>query len=712
MHYSLLQRDDTAIASALSVALGVVVFDNPDSELADLTSSLRRASDRLVQSGALANPSQAVSLSISLFNNGTKPLDPASFGCAARVVQSTDNVGFGRAHNQLMSEAFADGADFYLAINPDGVFHPDALVELMALARRSQGRALIEAAQFPEELPKFFDPLTLDVAWASGCCLVIPAAVFNEVGGFDENFFMFCEDVDLSWRARQAGFAVKHAPRALFRHGPNRPGRDRIRESALLESGRYLATKWPNETFRREVEEKLATTGMPAKTPLEIARSDSAPGIADFEHGFGFAPQRWEMPASIPAHTTLAHADTDNAIDVIVRFHDPAQISRLSRCLFALYGQRHQPLQVMIALQNFDAEARAAVRETVEAFDWSEPRRAPVIHNVEAEGSSDHRARLWNAALEMADARYLAFCDFDDVVYPDGYSYLLHRLQATRAAAAFGSSLHVDCTPMPGFDFAYAKRFLYGKDRYDFFWRNFCPVNSVLFDRARIPTAELRADESQCKAEDYRVFAAIVAKYETDWMSIGTVVSEYWHRTDGSNTVLSHRRDAAAVLEWERELESVRQRWTTLKTSVPIADVVRFAELRAKEPDLLAKLGEKDSAWLAKLGEKESAWLAKLEEEESAWLAKLGEKESAWLAKLGEKESTWLAKLGEKESAWLAKLEEKEFARLAEVDRLNRIKSSLSWQVTRPLREIERWVRRLRRRIKQSGSPDQDARRV
>ena len=76
------------------------------------------------------------------------------------------------------------------------------------------------------------------------------------------------------------------------------------------------------------------------------------------------------------------------------------------------------------------------------------------------------------------------------------------------------------------------------------------------------------------------------------------------------------------------------------------------------------------------------------------------------------KEAAWLAKLEEKESALLATLEEKESARLAQADRLNQNKSSLSWRVTRPLREIERWVRRLRRRINQSGAPDQDARRV
>src|ERR1700688_1212024 len=115
-----------------------------------------------------------------------------------------------------MREAFADGAEFYLALNPDGKLHPDALVEMIAVARRNQGRALIEAAQFPEELPKSFDALTFDTPWASGCCLLVPARIFDSIGGFDENIFLYFEDVDLSWRARAAGYAVKHAPRALI----------------------------------------------------------------------------------------------------------------------------------------------------------------------------------------------------------------------------------------------------------------------------------------------------------------------------------------------------------------------------------------------------------------------------------------------------------------------------------------------------------------
>ena len=129
---------------------------------------------------------------------------------------------------------------------------------------------------------------------------------------------------------------------------------------------------------------------------------------------------------------------------------------------------------------------------------------------------------------------------------------------------------------MRGFDFAYAKSFLEGRDRYDFFVAGFCPPNCVLLDRSRIESADLRADESLSKNEDYRILASIAAKYETDWASIGTPVAEYWQRTDGSNTVLTHHSDPASRGEWIDVSEGSRLYLSKLTTKIPIADVVRM----------------------------------------------------------------------------------------------------------------------------------------
>ncbi len=586
---------------ALSVAIGIVLFNNPADELTELARSLHRAIARLAESEASADPQGGTAVSIRLQDNGDNPVDPVIFGSHARLARSTDNLGFGRAHNLLMREAFADGAEFYLALNPDGKLHPDALIEMIAVARRNQGRALIEAAQFPEELPKSFDALTFDTPWVSGCCLLIPAKIFDSIGGFDENIFLYFEDVDLSWRALAAGYAVKHAPRALIHHSWHRarPGTNHATKRVYLDTARYFAKKWGNEAFVQKMEADLAAHGWDPKPFPKFIPPETDLSIADFSHGLRFAPERWICPTPIPNHAVTVHAEADNTIDIVVRFHDPAQIARLSRCLFSLYGQRHQPIQILLMLHGLADADVATVDRCVDAFDWSPPRRRPIVTNVAVPPTGDHRSLLWNAGVDLGRSRYIGFCDFDDIVYPSGYSYLLHRLQFTGVAAAFASSFHVDCTPMHGFDFAFAKKFIPGNNRYDFFLKNFCPPNSLLLDRSLIDSEDLRADTTLSKHEDYRVFAVVVSKYQTDWASVGTVVAEYIHRTDGSNTVMSHRSDLASWREWGETAAATRRFFDKLTTMVPVNDIARMrdAERRVEAAEAKCALMQKSLSW-------------------------------------------------------------------------------------------------------------------
>jgi N-acetylglucosaminyl-diphospho-decaprenol L-rhamnosyltransferase len=54
--------------------------------------------------------------------------------------------------------------------------------------------------------------------WASGACLLVRRSLLEELGGWDEGFFMYCEDKDLCRRARDAGHDVRFAPAAAVRH--------------------------------------------------------------------------------------------------------------------------------------------------------------------------------------------------------------------------------------------------------------------------------------------------------------------------------------------------------------------------------------------------------------------------------------------------------------------------------------------------------------
>jgi len=266
------------------VVVGVVTYNNADRQLRRMISSTRIA---LEQAG-LESAGR-----IYVVDNGSPTASLTQADASVTRLESAGNVGFGAGHNRLMQAAFEQGADLYIAANPDGAFHPGAIAALVQMMQAQDGRALIEAGQFPAEHPKDYNPFTLETAWASGACLAIPRRIFETIGGFDESFFMYCEDVDLSWRARAAGFPVRICPRAQFLHAvTNRPRVPAVLKM-IFTSGIVLARKWGNSDFEAWLAKELQALGAeppetwPDPVPQEWRR------VADFSRNFSFAPTRW-----------------------------------------------------------------------------------------------------------------------------------------------------------------------------------------------------------------------------------------------------------------------------------------------------------------------------------------------------------------------------------------------------------------------------------
>ncbi len=63
------------------------------------------------------------------------------------------------------------------------------------------------------------DPVaTVPVDWVSGACFMARRRALEELGGFDESYFMYVEDLDLCWRAHRAGWTVAYVPSAVVTH--------------------------------------------------------------------------------------------------------------------------------------------------------------------------------------------------------------------------------------------------------------------------------------------------------------------------------------------------------------------------------------------------------------------------------------------------------------------------------------------------------------
>jgi GT2 family glycosyltransferase len=258
----------------LKVAVGVVTYNGDAEQLSRCLRSAASAQHLLV------------------WDNGAPSAPPTDFAAGQLVHRGGDgNLGFGPAHNRLMQEAFSAGSDLYVCVNPDGFLHPEALERVARVVEARQGAVLVECVQFPVDHPKKVDLASLRTAWASGAALAIPRRVYETIGGFDESFFMYCEDVDLSWRARAQGFEVVLCPNAYFVHEVTNRALSDHSLRMIAEAGARLARKWGSRVFERWA----LTQGPRAQPPKgEVGCVPAAwRDVAEFDHGFSFSETRW-----------------------------------------------------------------------------------------------------------------------------------------------------------------------------------------------------------------------------------------------------------------------------------------------------------------------------------------------------------------------------------------------------------------------------------
>ncbi|GAB6843161.1 GT2 family glycosyltransferase [Methylorubrum rhodinum] len=188
----------------------------------------------------------------------------------AHVIRNARNEGYGRA-NTLGVRA-AEGASHVLILNPDLILQPGAAAALMAAAREWPDAGLFAPRIHEPDGRFFYQPRSLLAPYLanpkgvralpegdacapflSGACLMIERAFFLDLGGFDENIFLFYEDDDLCRRVTDAGRALVHVHGAVALHGRGR--------SSAPEPGRVFRTRWHQAWSRAYVSRKY---GLPS----------------------------------------------------------------------------------------------------------------------------------------------------------------------------------------------------------------------------------------------------------------------------------------------------------------------------------------------------------------------------------------------------------------------------------------------------------------
>lgn len=172
-------------------------------------------------------------------------------------IRNDENLGFAGGHNVGIDYAFSHGADYVVILNNDTLLDKNFVRQLINAAEGNSKVAIVAPKIYfakgfeyhkekyqEEDLGKVFwyaggemdwknvighhrgvDEVdngqydkTMEVEYASGCCMLATKELLEKIGRFDEKYFLYYEDSDLCQRAKKAGFKIIYEPKSVIWH--------------------------------------------------------------------------------------------------------------------------------------------------------------------------------------------------------------------------------------------------------------------------------------------------------------------------------------------------------------------------------------------------------------------------------------------------------------------------------------------------------------
>jgi len=225
-----------------------------------------------------------------------------------RLFDTGGNLGYGTAVNRAVAR-LSDADEWVVVANPDVQWGPgsiDALLEAAArwpraatlgpLIRDPDGGVYPSARHLPSLVrggmhavvgplwrtnpwstayrQERLEPTERPVGWLSGSCLLVRRAAFEQVGGFDERYFMYFEDVDLGDRLQKAGWQNVYVPSAeVLHHKGHVTGSDPASSLAAHHRSTYIFLADRHPGWWRAPLRWLMRAGLAARERLMVRSS-------------------------------------------------------------------------------------------------------------------------------------------------------------------------------------------------------------------------------------------------------------------------------------------------------------------------------------------------------------------------------------------------------------------------------------------------------
>jgi hypothetical protein len=193
----------------------------------------------------------------------------------------------------------------------------------------------------------------------------------------------------------------------------------------------------------------------------------------------------------------------------------------------------------LIAIQDLDTSERLELDKIIDEIPFVEDLKPKIIDYAQMNIGGDLRTLMLNDALKQVDSRYVAFLDYDDLLFCDAYSWLIERVIKSDKAVSFGRVYATTYDSKSGLLIDRENTFEYGYTYNDFLSDNHAPIHSFMLDLEKLNLTKVRYHQDQKYMEDYYLTLQLFTRENGDWdsLSYDRYIGDYIHSTDGEHTL-------------------------------------------------------------------------------------------------------------------------------------------------------------------------------
>jgi hypothetical protein len=270
-----------------------------------------------------------------------------------------------------------------------------------------------------------------------------------------------------------------------------------------------------------------------------------------------------------------------NALSVVVRFHEGADINLLKRALYSLLDQTMITREVIVMVQFTDHSLLTQVRSLCEQLFEDGCCR---VAGIEVAPGEDRRSQLLAEGVALADGRYVAFLDYDDMLFLRGVSNSIAACDEEGADLAIAQCLVALVKGIFPQDFIVAKeRFVRKVPETPFalLHQNFVPICAFVVARAFLLRSGITFSSALTRLEDYEFLLRVLAAGRITLRPLANdiVSAQYNLNIDVGGTTLSKDlspdptiREQEAMM-WEGAREEIRATLRSLRVDLDLMTI-------------------------------------------------------------------------------------------------------------------------------------------